>query len=165
MRMEGRKPGKNDPPNRPHDPDPKHLRQPRDGSDPSVKQKSSKRTNANRQQSSRHGHPGQLQSSNQRKIKAPSPRRPNAFQPRPEKSGILRKPNRSRSNRKRRAERKLPDKQKRNEPSQLARPINFFQISIRPARPWHSRAQLRPNQPIADGQKRAQHPTQHRLRP
>ena len=73
-------------------------------------------------------------------------------------------PDRARGDRQRSAERELPDKKKRYRPPQFLRPVNLFQVSIRPARPRHRRAQFRPHQAIASRQHRPQDPTQHRLR-
>ena len=62
------------------------------------------------------------------------------------------------------AERELPDEQKRDEPAEFLRTVNFIQITIGSAGPGHSRTQLRPNQAIAHCKHRAHHPAQHGLR-
>src|ERR1019366_1304890 len=126
MRVEMRQPGEDDPPDRPHHAEPQQLRQPRNRGNPPVKQESGQRADANRHQRSRHGDPCQLQSSYQRKSEVPRARRPDAFEAWPEESRILRQSNRPRSNRKRRAERELPDKEKRKEPPQPPPPLTPF---------------------------------------
>ena len=78
---------------------------------------------------------------------------------------ITRQPDASRRNRQRRRKRNLPDKQKRNQPSPLLRPIHLAQIAIRTARRRQRRAQFRRHQPIAHRQQRARNPPQQRLRP
>ncbi len=78
---------------------------------------------------------------------------------------VLRQPDAARGNRQRRAERELPDEQKRHQAAQLARAVNLGQVTIRAAGAGHRRAQLGPDQPVADDQERAEDPAEHRLRP
>ena len=87
------------------------------------------------------------------------------LQPRPKVRCIAGNPIASRRDREWRAERKLPHKKKRNQPSQTVWPVDLAQITVRTTRVRHGRAQFCPNQTVAHGKDGTENPSQHGLWP
>ena len=85
-------------------------------------------------------------------------------QRRPEIAGVLGEADAAGRHRQRRAERQLPDEEKR-QPAADARPVHRAQIADGPACLRQRRAELGPDQPVARDEQRADDPPQHRLRP
>ena len=79
-----------------------------------------------------------------------------ALQARPEISRIMRQADAARGDGQRRAERKLPDEEKRQQPAQRFGAVDFLEVTIRSAGAGHGRAQLGPDQTVAEREDRAE---------
>ena len=86
------------------------------------------------------------------------------FKLRPYIARVLREPNATGCDRKRRAKCELPDEQERHHPAEPPGVVNLLKESVRPTRPRHCRSELSPYESIAHHKHGAEYPPEHRLR-
>ncbi len=156
---EVRQPGNDDPADGQRHADPEQLRQLAEHGDAAIEQKDHDRRGRNGNPRCRHHQDADFQ-----RAEVNGVRQDNALKAGPEISRIVRQADAARCDGQRRAERKLPDEEKRQQAAQRIGAVDFFQVAIRAAGVGHGRAQFGPDQPIAEREDRAENPAQHGLR-
>ncbi len=140
------------------------FRHPADAGDLAIQQQHREHYHANCDKRRPGNNPSPLQRPQQRDVQGPVVDGILMFQRREKIRRISRQANRTRCNRERRTEGKLPDKKKRHQPAEFAGTVNFAQETIRAPRPRHRRTQFGGDQAVTGGEQRSGNPSEHGLR-
>ncbi len=149
-RVEVRDARHNHPADRQHHADPQQLGQPSDDGNPAIEQDHDEQAGSHGDERRRSHQDARFERPQQRQREMKAMRSDYLGQTWPQIAGVVSQSDAARGDGQRRAERELPHEQKRQQPPQRFRTVDFLQILIGAAGIGHGRAQFGPHQPIAE---------------